>query len=41
VSRFQDKEKMGEVIIKMITSSGNINDNTQKELGEMTTLKIS
>ena len=37
VSRFQEKEKRGEMITKMITLNDNINDNTHPVQGKMIT----
>jgi hypothetical protein len=39
VSRFQEKEKRGEMITKMITLNDNINDNTHAVQGKMITQK--
>jgi hypothetical protein len=39
VSRFQEKEKRGEMITKMITLNDNINDNTHPVQGKMITQK--
>ncbi len=37
VSRFQEKDKRGEMITKMITLNDNINDNTYPVQGKMIT----